>query len=236
MTAITLTAIARRKQVTAKLAGMRKEQTFSVYPRKAGQPVVVQSERAIGTFHPETGLGVLNWRGSGAKYFAHLHAFTGAEPFTFPPDFVKACRDISEAPFANGDGGFNASGVAIAALATHTDPAPAPVTPPASSMTTPLGNPVRPQVTVPAALREVAKRVEFRDSTNGEDLYNLVCTTGASAATRFRVFNAIRKACLGSSDAGDLSGWLMTHDRFQLIGALERAATELEAMEDTATA
>lgn len=82
--------------VEAALAGMRKPQRFVVYPRTSGQPVVVQSERAIGRFDPATGEGVLNWRGSGSKYFAHLARHTGAEPFTFPPEFVAACLNPDE--------------------------------------------------------------------------------------------------------------------------------------------
>lgn len=79
----------RTKTIHAKLAGMRAEQAFSVYPRDSDSaPVIVQSERAIGQFDPETGEGVLNWRGSKAKYFHHLDPSLGAERYTFPPEFV----------------------------------------------------------------------------------------------------------------------------------------------------
>ena len=75
--------------IRAKLAGMRAEQEFSVYPRNhGGAPVVVQSDRAIGRFDPATGEGLLNWRGSKAKYFHHLDPSLGAERYTFPPEFV----------------------------------------------------------------------------------------------------------------------------------------------------
>ncbi|HEX8213784.1 MAG TPA: hypothetical protein VF584_26695 [Longimicrobium sp.] len=70
----------RTNTIRAKLAGMRTEQDFSVYPRnRGGAPVIVQSDRAIGQFDPETGEGLLNWRGSKAKYFHHLDVSLGAE-------------------------------------------------------------------------------------------------------------------------------------------------------------
>lgn len=76
---------------TAKLATMRKPQDFTVYPGGPDEVVQVQSDRAIGRFDPQTGVGVLNWRGSSAKYGVHLSKFLGAEDFTFPADFVAEC-------------------------------------------------------------------------------------------------------------------------------------------------
>lgn len=58
-----------------------------VYPSKRDKPVVVQSDRAIGTFDRSTGRGVLNWRGSNAKYFVHLSRALGAQPYQFPDAF-----------------------------------------------------------------------------------------------------------------------------------------------------
>lgn len=79
----------KNNTIRAKLAGMRTEQVFSVYPRKdEGAPVIVQSDRAIGRFDPATGEGVLNWRGPKSKYFHHLAASLGAERYTFPLEFV----------------------------------------------------------------------------------------------------------------------------------------------------
>jgi hypothetical protein len=78
-----------RPTITAKLANMRTTQTFVVYPRDNDRaPVIVQSERAIGSFDPHTGEGVLNWRGAKQKYFHHLSPALGAEPYTFPSEFV----------------------------------------------------------------------------------------------------------------------------------------------------
>lgn len=81
------------RSVVARLAGMRKEQKFLVYPKDPISPemVQVQSERAIGRFHRDTGVGVLNWRGSNTKYGAHLSVDLGAEPYVFPTDFVRQC-------------------------------------------------------------------------------------------------------------------------------------------------
>lgn len=80
-------------RVTAKLATMRKPQEFVVYPPSTDDKgrIVVQSDKAIGIFEPETGKGLLNWRGSNSKYFVHLHRQLGAEPYTFPEVFIAAC-------------------------------------------------------------------------------------------------------------------------------------------------
>ena len=77
------------KTVSAKLANMRKEQEFVVYPFKLGEHfVTVQSDKSIGQFDIETGKGVLNTKGS---YFPHLSF--GALPYQFPPEFVMACLE-----------------------------------------------------------------------------------------------------------------------------------------------
>jgi hypothetical protein len=79
----------KARTITAKLAGMRKPQQFVVYPRENSQAeIVVQSDRAIGRFDPQTRTGVLNWRGANEKRFIHLDPRLGAEPYTFPADFV----------------------------------------------------------------------------------------------------------------------------------------------------
>ena len=78
--------------INYKLAGMRKAQDFTIYPFKPdAAKITVQSDKAIGEFDPVTGEGVLNWRGSGAKYFHHLMPMMGAERFTFPREFVELC-------------------------------------------------------------------------------------------------------------------------------------------------
>lgn len=74
--------------VHAKLGNMRKEQEFIVYPTSDKGNVIVQSDKSIGSFDTKTGIGVLNTKGC---YFPHLNAFCGAQPFTFPADFVVKC-------------------------------------------------------------------------------------------------------------------------------------------------
>lgn len=77
------------KLVSAKLGRMRKPQQFIVYPssRTDNDDLVVQSDKSIGRFNPETGKGVLNTKG---QYFPHLSL---ASEFQFPMDFVKECID-----------------------------------------------------------------------------------------------------------------------------------------------
>jgi hypothetical protein len=79
--------------ITAKLGNMRKPQEFSVYPFNDGdRTITVQSDKSIGQFDPITGKGVLNSKGSNAKYFMHLSPSYGAVPFDFPLDFVEQCK------------------------------------------------------------------------------------------------------------------------------------------------
>lgn len=80
------------RQVKAKLGKMRKEQEFSVYPAQQDGQIIVQSDKAIGAFDPETRKGVLNAKGSNSKYFAHLNPMLGAEEYEFPVEFVEACK------------------------------------------------------------------------------------------------------------------------------------------------
>jgi hypothetical protein len=73
---------------------MRKPQNFSVAPMSDGR-IMIQSDKSIGMFDPETGAGVLNIRGC---YFPHLHAALGAKPITFPADFVAECVKVLPTP------------------------------------------------------------------------------------------------------------------------------------------
>lgn len=90
------------KTITARLAGMRKAQEFVVYPFNPTYDhgtIKVQSDHAIGEFDRKTGVGILNWRGSNAKYNVHLSPANGAEPFTFPPAFVAQCQEHQRQPW-----------------------------------------------------------------------------------------------------------------------------------------
>lgn len=82
--------MARVQKFEFKLAGMRKPDHWIVYPRGDGNDcLTVQGRRAIALVNITTGKGVLNWRGSNSKYFVHLATSLGAEPFTFPKEFIR---------------------------------------------------------------------------------------------------------------------------------------------------
>lgn len=89
---VDLPFVSHSKEVSAKLGNMRKPQSFVVYPRQAGEPVHVQSDRACGWFDPATGKGMLNTKGS---HSAHLLPALGARAYTFPNEFVCACLSVS---------------------------------------------------------------------------------------------------------------------------------------------
>jgi hypothetical protein len=78
------------RQVTAKLANMRKPQEFTVMPADDGETVIVQSDKSIGRFNMRTGEGILNTKGA---YFPHLSKMLGAVPYIFPAEFVRDCLD-----------------------------------------------------------------------------------------------------------------------------------------------
>jgi hypothetical protein len=80
--------------VTAKLGTQRKAQRYLVSPMSDGR-IMVQSDRAIGTFFAQTGKGVLNIKGS---YFMHLNAMLGAKEYTFPAEFVAECVRVCPQP------------------------------------------------------------------------------------------------------------------------------------------
>jgi len=81
-----------RARVEAKLARMRKPQSFIVMPMDDGR-IMVQSDKSIGVFD-YSGHGVLNTKGC---YFPHLTKFMGAVEFDFPPEFVRECLAVCPA-------------------------------------------------------------------------------------------------------------------------------------------
>jgi hypothetical protein len=80
--------------VEAKLGGQRKLRRWLVQPTDDDR-IIVQTDGAIGCFHVSGRDGRLNLRGG---YFPHLNPVCGAQPFTFPPGFVRAalscCRPL----------------------------------------------------------------------------------------------------------------------------------------------
>lgn len=77
-------------RVEGKLGRMRKAQSFVVMPTSDEGQLIVQSDKSIGRFDMRTGEGILNTRGC---YFVHLSRAAGAEPYSFPPEFVAAALE-----------------------------------------------------------------------------------------------------------------------------------------------
>jgi hypothetical protein len=80
--------------VTAKLGTQRKAQTYTVMPTSDGK-IMVQSDKAIGEFYPQTGKGMLNIKGS---YYPYLSRRLGAVEYQFPADFVAECVRVCPTP------------------------------------------------------------------------------------------------------------------------------------------
>jgi hypothetical protein len=102
------------REVEAKLAGMRKPQSFTVLSTDDGEHLVIQSDKSIGRFSFRTGEGVLNTKGS---YFIHLSKVAGAKPYTFPAEFVQDCLEATGAK----DGFTSLAGGAVCMAHTITE-------------------------------------------------------------------------------------------------------------------
>ena len=77
--------------------GMRKPDDIIVYPRKGDAEFTFQGGRLIGTVNPDTGKGLLNYKGSNSKYFVHLMKHLGAVDCEFPEDFIGLVREFAPA-------------------------------------------------------------------------------------------------------------------------------------------
>lgn len=77
------------KTVKAKFPGMRNEDDCVVYPNDGSGFIKIQGGRLIGRFNIETGEGVVNCKGSNAKY--NLHLIYGAVPATVTKEFIAQC-------------------------------------------------------------------------------------------------------------------------------------------------
>lgn len=71
--------------------GMRKPDSFVVYPRKDKPYWLVQGHRAIALVRDD-GTGIVNWRGSNSKYSMHLAKAMGGEQTVFDPEFVELVK------------------------------------------------------------------------------------------------------------------------------------------------
>ena len=81
--------MARVQRFEYKFPGMRKPDSFIVYPQKADERhVIVQGSRSIALIEGD-GVGWLNYKGSNSKYFVHLNPALGGERVTFPVDFLR---------------------------------------------------------------------------------------------------------------------------------------------------
>lgn len=80
-------------RVRGKLAGQRKERSFSVSPTSEGK-IMVQAEGCIGEFDFRTRKGVFNTKGG---YFLHLSKALGARDFEFPAEFVRLALEVCPA-------------------------------------------------------------------------------------------------------------------------------------------
>lgn len=80
--------MARVERFEYKFPGMRKADSFIVYPRKSGDDaIIVQGSRTIARIEGD-GTGMINYKGTNPKYFLHLTRMMGAEPIEFPRDFL----------------------------------------------------------------------------------------------------------------------------------------------------
>ena len=75
--------------------GMRKPDDIIVYPRKDETDYTFQGTRLIGTVDPNTGKGMLNYKGSNSKYFMHLMKFMGATPCEYQQDFINLVKEFA---------------------------------------------------------------------------------------------------------------------------------------------
>lgn len=87
------------KNVEGKFKGMRKPQSFTLYPARYdnGTTIQIQSDKSIGRINPETGEGVL-YVGKGEHPGGALLAAFG-ESFQFPPDFTAAVKEAHAAKY-----------------------------------------------------------------------------------------------------------------------------------------
>lgn len=79
--------------LSLKLDNMRKAQSFTIYPFKAGETkVTIQSGTRIGQFDVETGVGVLSKNVASGAYFMHLNSFAGAKDYTLNAVDLQAVK------------------------------------------------------------------------------------------------------------------------------------------------
>lgn len=79
------------KTIMAKLGNMRKSVEWVIYPRKADEKgVVIQSDKRICMFKPDTGEGILSAHCATGARFLHLNKIMGATFVMVPKDVIDA--------------------------------------------------------------------------------------------------------------------------------------------------
>lgn len=103
--------MARVGRFEYKLGGMRKADSFIVYPPNAEDPdrFLAQGSRTIVLFRVGEPKGIVNWRGSNPKYGPHLNPALGAELVEIPQEFKALCME-----FRPGSGDEIGPGVTVA--------------------------------------------------------------------------------------------------------------------------
>lgn len=74
------------KTFDLKLLGMRKEQSFLLYPYDGGDTVLLQSDTRIMRLNIKTGTGALSKAHANGSYFHDLYDMRGAYEVTIPDD------------------------------------------------------------------------------------------------------------------------------------------------------
>lgn len=75
---------------SAKLHTMRKSQEFVIYPRKDGEDIYIQGDKACGKFRAEDGMGYFTTKSNRSHM---LHTSLGAVLFTLPAEILTYCKE-----------------------------------------------------------------------------------------------------------------------------------------------
>jgi hypothetical protein len=78
-----------------KLPGMRKPDSFIVYPKNKQGFYIVQGSRSILEVNPLTTKATANIKRSNHKYFIHLTRLMGAVEIDLPQEFVNMVREFA---------------------------------------------------------------------------------------------------------------------------------------------
>jgi hypothetical protein len=85
------------KNVSGQFAGMRKPQSFTLYPAKREGKIMIQSDKSIGLLDPDTGTGTF-YKGKGEHPGFMMLSLYG-EPITYPADFTRGVKESFETTY-----------------------------------------------------------------------------------------------------------------------------------------